>query len=334
MAFPHFDPHRPSVLFFTRGRGRGHAIPDLEIARQIHALRPEVQIHFVSYGTGAATLTANGQNLIDLDMPDDNSTAATIVQAGRLIGALRPQLVVAHEEYAALPAAGIFGVPAILLTDFFSEGGSFWMECQWFAERILFLDRKGLHPEPPSAKGRTTYLGPVMRSMEPAAKAGASPSAGPTIGVMPGSWTEARAPLVDRVLAALDPRHHLIWLAGVDADLIRRATRHRPNTTVLEAEWRIERVMRACDLVITKCNRMTVRELAALGIRTLSVTYGLNPADDRSIAGLPSNQIIALRQLTRGLIRGALEAPAPKPVRFRSRSAAVEILRYLPGASG
>lgn len=63
-----------------------------------------------------------------------------------------------------------------------------------------------------------------------------------------------------------------MWLAGSDAALLGRQTRRRPPTTVLEHEWDIARLMCACDLVIIKCNRMTVRELATLGIRTLSVS--------------------------------------------------------------
>lgn len=90
------------------------------------------------------------------------TSACPTTTVRRLIGSLQPDLVVSHEEYSALAAAAIFGKRALLLTDFFSDGGSFWMQGQWFAERILFLWR-GVHPEPPSAKGCTVYLGPALR---------------------------------------------------------------------------------------------------------------------------------------------------------------------------
>ncbi len=339
MAFPYFQPSRPSILFFSRGRGRGHAVPDLEIARQIIALRPEVQIHFVSYGTGGATIAARGWPLVDLGLPDDNSTAVTVVHAGRLIGALQPDLVVSHEEYAALPAAAVFGRRALLLTDFFGEDGSFWMECQWFAERILFLDHRGLHPEPASAKGRTTYLRPVLRDFSwrrsdrrRARRELGLAEEGRVIGVMPGSWTEARAPLAERLLRALPSGDQLVWLAGSDALLLKQMTSGRPRTTVLEHVWEIDRLMCACDLVVTKCNRMTVRELAALGIRTLSVSYGRNAADERSIAGLRNNRTLQPRQLTATALRRAMAEPEPRPVRWRAASCADEILRRLEPA--
>jgi hypothetical protein len=96
------------------------------------------------------------------------------------------------------------------------------------------------------------------------------------LAVFPGSWTEAMAPLVEPMIAAFDGAKlagkHLIWLAGQDAEPIRRLTRKRPDITVLEREWQIDRLMVASDLATTKTNRMTVRELAFLGIRTLSIT--------------------------------------------------------------
>ena len=44
-----------STLFFSRGRGRGHAIPDLEIVRELAQITDAITVQFVSYATGAAT---------------------------------------------------------------------------------------------------------------------------------------------------------------------------------------------------------------------------------------------------------------------------------------
>lgn len=330
MAFPHFDPDRPGILFFCRGRGRGHAIPDSVIVRELAELRPDIQVHFVSYGTGARTLESLGFSLIDLDLPDDNSYAVTTVVAGQLIGELQPDLVVAHEEFTALLAAKILRKPAVLITDFFGKADSFAMECQWFADRILFLDRRGIHAEPPSAKGRTTYLGPALRRFQYRRRDRARarrelglPASAKIITVMPGSWTEARAPLAERLFEAYDRlrgEKHLVWLAGADAKIL-----SHPGVTVKESDWQIDRLMVASDLVITKCNRMTVRELAALGIRTLSVSYGLNPPDEVAIAGIRSNTTIRRQDLTSRVLRRALERPEPSPTRLRSRSVSAEL---------
>ena len=334
MAFPEFDRSRPSILFFCRGRGRGHAVPDAVIAREIAERRPDVQLHFVSYGTGARTLEALGFPVIDLGLPDDNSTVATTVLAGRLVGMLRPDLVVAHEEFAALPVARIFGVPAVLITPYFPEAGTYWGESLWHAGRILLLDARGRQKEPAASRGRVAYVGPGLRKFEyhrrdrARARRELGLGDGLVVAVFPGSWTEAKAPLLDRVIKAVPTQHQLIWLAGEDEALVRESLRGR-RALVLQAEWQIDRLMCAADLAITKCSRNTSRELAALGIRTLSVSYGLNPADEQSMAPLASSRIVPPRQISRRLILATLGEPEPKPVRFRNRSCAGEILKLL-----
>src|SRR5438034_11600364 len=123
-----FAGNRKKVLFFSRGRGRGHAVVDIEVGRDLAVLRDDVEIRFVSYGTGAKTFAERGIAAIDLGLPDANGIAVTTVLAGRIIGRLQPDLVVAHEEFAALPAAKIFGTTTVMITDFFGEPGKFSME--------------------------------------------------------------------------------------------------------------------------------------------------------------------------------------------------------------
>ena len=325
------------MLFFTRGRGRGHAIPDIAIVRELEQLRPGIQVRFVSYGTGALTFAAHGIPCIDLQLPDQNSIAATTVLAGRLIAAMAPDIVVAHEEFSAMPVAKIFGLPTVMITDFFTAPGMLSMESLWYADRVLFLARRGLHVEPPSVRGKVKYLGPALRAFtyrrrdRRRARAELGLAAHATVlTVLPGSWTEAMAPAYDAVVSAFDrlrqPDKHLVWLAGADEYLLKqRVSAHRRDLTILGTDWQIDRLMVASDLVITKANRMTVIELASLGIRTLSLSYGLNPVDEQCVAGLEGNETIAIAALTPGRLRLALARPEPAAVRFRSRSCAKEL---------
>jgi len=62
---------RNELLFFSRGKGRGHAVPDAAIARELVALSPGVEIHFISYSVGATTLRDLGWNVVDLGLPED-----------------------------------------------------------------------------------------------------------------------------------------------------------------------------------------------------------------------------------------------------------------------
>ncbi len=331
-----FDGSGPKIVFFSRGRGRGHAVVDIEVGTELCALRPDLQLLFVSYGTGARTFRERGIPLVDLGLPDANSIAATTVIAGRIVGGLRPDLVVAHEEFAALPAAKIFGFRTVMLTDFFGEPGKFSMESLWFADHILFLDRKGLFPEPPSVAGKVRYMGPRLRRFtyrrkdrERARRELGLPATGTVIAVFPGSWTEAMAPLVEPLLSALDPNMHLLWLAGRDAPMLRERLSQRAGVTILDHDWQIDRLMAASDLAITKTNRMTVRELASLGIRTLSLDYGLNAVDADSIQPLLANRTIAIADLTAATLQERLRTPEPVPLRSRSRSCASELSSLL-----
>src|SRR3954462_3562579 len=108
MAFPEFDPEKRKILFFSRGRGRGHARPDVEIVRELQAMRPDVETRFVSYRPRAETILELGFAVMDLDMAEGGATAEISVAAGRLIRWLDPDLIVSHEEFAAAPAAKIF----------------------------------------------------------------------------------------------------------------------------------------------------------------------------------------------------------------------------------
>src|SRR5688572_19521101 len=166
MPFPEFDPGKSKILFFSRGRGRGHAIPDIEIVRELARLRNDVEVRFVSYATGARTIEELGFPLIDLGLSETNGTAETTVLAGKMIGWLEPDLVVAHEEFAAMPAAKIFDKPTVMILDFFTGAEMYSMQSLRFADHVLFTDRRGLHVEPPSVRGRVRYMGPVQRSFE------------------------------------------------------------------------------------------------------------------------------------------------------------------------
>jgi hypothetical protein len=103
------------VLFFSRGRGRGHAIPDSAVCWDLKARHPRISVVMASYATGAMTLRELGWPMFDLNLPEENPLFAIIVRCGELIEGLRPKFVVSHEEFDALPAAKIFGLPTIFI---------------------------------------------------------------------------------------------------------------------------------------------------------------------------------------------------------------------------
>ncbi len=296
MASVDFDPSKKKLLFFSRGRGSGHAIPDIEIVRELHSLRDDVDIRFVSHATGAKTLANFGFTVIDLDLPELTSLLDMIVLASKVTGWLDPDLVVSHEEFGALPASKIYDNPAIFITDWFVENSRITMQTMRYAESVVFIDEPGFFEEPAVVNGRVNYVGSIMRKFDYApadrerarAKLGL-PADADVISVLPGSYAnEKRVPIADLVLGAFQqlesPAKNLVWVAGADEQLLLEKSKGCDGVVVSGYEWQIDRVMVASDVAITKANRKTVLELESLGIPSIAISPQTNPIDDARVA--------------------------------------------------
>jgi len=337
MGFPEFTPDKARILYFSRGRGRGHAVPDMEIERALRARDGGIEVRFVSYGTGAIAFAEAGVPLIDTGLPDAGGTAEMSAIAGRLIRWLNPDLVVSHEEFAAAPAAKIFDKPAVFITSWFSEPDSYAMRAMTFADEVLFLGPSGVFDEPPALREKVRYLGPLMRSpmanraqrTELRRKHGV-PEDALVLSVFPGSWTEQRAPAVEAILAAFDllaGTKRLVWVAGSDCEAIRARTAGRGDMHVMERTSRIDEWMALSDVAITKSSRKAVYELAHLGVPQVALTYGLNPGDDRAAGALPEVPVLAA-----GGLRADALAEALQSLLRTDRSAGAAPLQVCTGA--
>lgn len=335
VGFPGFDPAKRKILFFSRGAGRGHAVPDVEIAREIEALRSDIEIRFASYATGARTLEALGCPLIDLALPELNAIAETTVATGQVIGMLNPDLVVAHEEFAALPVAAIFSKPVALITDWFTDPRRYSMETLRYAHLVVFIGDPGVFEEPDVVRGRVAYTGPVLRRFEYTRKDRARarreldlPSGALVAAVLPGSWTEEMFPVADLILAAFEllpaDRRRLVWIAGEDAVALSSREGGRSDIRVGAHDWKMDRLMSAIDVAITKSTRKTLAELDHLGVRSVSLLNPHNPIDNRRAAHYPLNRVVdpAATDAT-ALAQAILEAArAPRRPARRDRGGA------------
>ena len=297
------------MLFFSRGRGKGHAIPDIAIAGELRKYRPGIRLQFVSYAIGHEVLASAGEPVIDLDLPEANSPFETLVKAARLIRDLRPRLVVSHEELAVLPAAAVCERQAVFLSHWFPPALNPATETLRFATEVLFMQRPGLFAEPGEVAGRVRYLGPLVRRLEygPDDRNRAReeldvPPADKLILVLPGSPPEALTPIRALVLQAFQTLPHatkrLIWVAGKDAREIAACTNGHPQITVVESDSRLDRLMTACDVVITKGTYNIGCELAALGIRSVSISHGRNPIDDIYARASVTNKALYAQETT------------------------------------
>lgn len=328
MAFPEFDEGKRKILFFSRGRGRGHAIPDMEIVKEMTKAHEDVQVRFVSYGTGARTIEQYGFPLIDVGLPDQASHTAMTVIAGQLIGSLDPDLVVSHEEFAALPAAKIFNKRTVCITDWFVEPEQLSMACLRYADKILFIDEPGIFEEPPCVQGRVEYVGPILREFQygPEDRDRARAELGIhvdayVVAVLPGSWTEEKVPIFDTVKEAYDaldkPSKFLIWVAGADHEMIATRLAGRQDVLVVEFDPVIERIMVAADVAVTKCTRKTHVELAALGTASVGLYAGLNAVDQVRVSKLATVLAPEAFTLSREYQRFAGRIPGrDKPARY------------------
>ena len=313
------------LLFFSRGRGRGHAIPALRIVEELRA-RKDASVRFVSYATGAATFIESGHRVIDLRLPERAAAANVFPLAVDCIRRFQPRAVVAHEEFGVPAAARLCGLPVLFLTDWFVEPDSFYMEALEDADEVLFLDERGVFEEPSFLSGKVIYTGPVMRPFQyrladrarARAELGlASDSLVISVIVPPGRRIEKVAPIFDvlmRAFCSLANRSKtLVWLAGEDHRLLAERTAGMDGVMVKPDDTPFDRLMVASDLAITKGNRNIVLELAALGVPSISISHGLNPIDDMRTAQISSNRTLHADGLNSATladhIRGLLARP-------------------------
>jgi UDP-N-acetylglucosamine:LPS N-acetylglucosamine transferase len=307
-----------NIVFVSRGRGRGHAVPDMAIAEELRKLS-DVQIHFVSYAAGAEAYRACGYEVMDLHMPDNAPFLEMVVTFARLFGQVdqSPQLVISHEEFAVLPAAAIWDIPCVFITDFFADPPNMYMQTLKYAREIIYTAEQGLYTEPPYLRGKVHYVGRAVRPFEysladrnRARLELRIPNDATVALFQPGGWFESRVPVADLLIAAWElltctPKR-LIWLAGRDYDSLYARVGERADVLLLREDWKIDRLMAASNVLITKANRLTVYEAAALGLPSVSVSNLVNWPDDVAVGHVPSNIPLAAEAATPELLAEAL----------------------------
>lgn len=279
------------ILFVSRGRGRGHATRDLAISVELRRLLPGVRIAFCSYSVGRTVFAAAGETVYDLNLPENNRFTETIIRTAEVISALRPALVVAQEEPAALVASSVHRTSAVFTTHWFPVRKRITTEALQHAKRILFMEDAGIFAEPTEVQGRTIYCGPVLRPFAPSPSSPEAYREGLGLQtdclfvlVLPGSPPEHREPIFDLVMKAFSqlsaPRRRLLWLAGGDFQEIAARSANMPDVTVIEFSHQIDALMLASDIVLSKGTYNTTRETMAHGRPCIVLSHGYNWVDD------------------------------------------------------
>jgi hypothetical protein len=150
------------LLLFSRGRGYGHAVPDVEIFGALTRLNPCVDVHFATYDAGAVALSNLGVKYYDLRLPEANRFLDTLAVSNALIDRVRPDIVVSHEEFAAVVAGKQNGIRTLFLSDWLPERASIQLEAVELADAIILMNDEGLFEVSPGLRSRVRYVGPIV----------------------------------------------------------------------------------------------------------------------------------------------------------------------------
>ena len=321
----------PLILFFSRGRGYGHAITDLELDRRLAELGAGFTIRYFSYGTGAGVFRARGVEVCDLQLADEASPLAVGLRASVEIARHRPQVIVAHEDVFVPVAAKMHGIPCIYVSTWLPQPASLAWDAVDCADSLLVIEDGGLFPFPPSCAHKLQHSGPVVRAMKHGPKDRArlrsllGLSAESVVWlVIPGGWAnESRAPVARSMLAAfrqLQQTHadaHLLWLGEVKEPALLDEFARISNVRVLTFCDDSEKYMIASDVIFTKGTHGVTLEAAQLGVPSISISYRANPIDEILVPRVANNTHLhalaitpdmLLQEATKARSRGSVAA--------------------------
>jgi hypothetical protein len=309
----------PDLIFFSRGRGRGHAIPDMAILEVLRRMAPELRVCVYTYGTGLLAFRQAGQSAVDLELLDMCNPWEVVQRVGQVLRHAPARLLVSHEEFSAIPAARIFGLPSVFLTHWFGPQNSTQMQALADVDQVLFMETQGHFPEPDYLQGKIRYIGPVLRRFRclPLDRQRSRMELGivhdeAVVVLFPGTSSEGQAPIFDLILNAFQAlpraRKRLIWVAGEEFEWIKAKCADFANITVIEIDQQPERIMAASDLPITKGTYNIGKELAALGVPSISLSLGKNPIDDYFSRCLPDNTFLYAQETLAATLTLCMEA--------------------------
>jgi UDP-N-acetylglucosamine:LPS N-acetylglucosamine transferase len=319
-------PRAFKVMIVSRGHGWGHAVPDMAIADKLTSLVPNLNLEFVSYAEGAEAYRACGYNVLDLQLSAKPPLWDLTIKFTRLLAEAKPDLVIAHEEMTLIPIAKAFNIPSVFITDFFMDPGNSLMQALRHADEVIFAAQPGIYTEPPYLRETVHYVGRAVRefkyTMADRARARFElqiPQDATVVLCQPGAWLESQVPLADLLSAAwglLPPvPRRLIWLAGPDHQTLATRFKERLDIVVVKDDLKIDRLMVASDVLITKANRMTVYEAASIGLPSISISNLVNWPDDVAVSSVESNRPVSGDSTTPDtLARLILELANSRPV--------------------
>jgi hypothetical protein len=328
----------------------------MEIAAEIPNFSTSLDIKFASYATGWETFRKAGRPSINLDLPEANPFLPTFFKAKELIEEIHPDIVISHEEFAAVPAAHMGKTPSIFISAWLPKSGSIFAHALEYASSAIIFEHPGIFPVNELGIPNISFLGPLHRKMQYTrddrrrAREELSIAENATcILVISGGWaTEEKAPVAHIVFPMFKNLNGsgnvLYWVTSDDDPRLSAKAENLPGVLFIPYRTTIDQLMVASDLIISKGTRGTTIDAAHLGTPSISLSYGLNPIDDLLIGRIRSNLALNAYAVDAAVLEAAVRKivsvpfplrPAIPPLESRPYSAAAkalvdEIHRLLP----
>lgn len=283
------------ILYFSRGKGFGHAMLDILVLEQIKKLNSDLPIQIVSYADGYNALKANGFQALDLGLSADGDMGSdAIIKIGSIIKECEPNLIVSDEVFMALPLAKLFNIPTFLITHWFFEAIDRKNPIIPFVKNsnhIIFTDISDFHTVPPDLKVPVSFVGPIIRKWEYSQRDRSNvrkqlgiDTDDRVILVTTGGRHSQRIALFETAIEAFEklelPKSSLLLLAGQLYQHYSERFENNRKVIVKDYDWKIDKLIIASDLVICAGTFTTLWELAFLGIPSISIPDAHNPVDN------------------------------------------------------
>jgi UDP-N-acetylglucosamine--N-acetylmuramyl-(pentapeptide) pyrophosphoryl-undecaprenol N-acetylglucosamine transferase len=277
----------------------GHIYPALAVARALRDAQPELEVSYIGGARGLErSLVANGElpyhQLVvrslrtagaDLHLAlDPLRLAASVPQAWRLLGRLRPAALFTTGGYLALPlvtAARARGIPSLLW-----EGNVTPGRATAAVARLATRVAVSFPPTLDAFPGRGFVSGTPIRSFAGVDRVAARASFGVSADerlllVFGGSQAVARiTAALEAGLERLLADWHVVHLAGAGGMLAAQAMRARLPAGLRDRYQpiafltdRMADALVACDLVLGRAGSSTCAEVAAVGVASILVPY-------------------------------------------------------------
>lgn len=273
------------VLFFSRGKGWGHSIRDIEIAKRMRSSN-EYDMLFASYGAGYKAYSIKGISCCDLKCSENAYGGQLIKPFISLIREIKPAWIVSDEEVLILPIAASYDIPCCYITNYFVPQDAIESTCIHYSEFIIFAEYDDLCPQNVPYKIPIHYVGPICQNFHTVKKKATVQNSGDKkiILVLLGGSTQlnvrlANMQLVKTIIESNTP--NVVYRIVSEEMRYVFACLSPDNVEWLPRSSGLAKEVASCDGAIIRGGINTIWEMAFARVPNITVPYpeSINPME-------------------------------------------------------